>query len=66
VGVVEVPEGDVPCAAGYVEDVLGWGVRRVGGEAWVEGGYVVISVRRHLLVIVVCDEKGFTAARMAL
>lgn len=42
VGMIQVAEGDVACAAGYVEDVLGWGVRWVGGEAWVEGGYVVI------------------------
>lgn len=50
VGVVQVPEGDVACAAGYVEDVLGWGVGRVGGEAWVERGDVVISVVRRILV----------------
>lgn len=44
--VVQVPEGDVARAAGYVEDVLCWGVGWVGGEAWVEGGDIVISVRR--------------------
>lgn len=57
-GVVQVPEGDVACAAGYVEDVLGWGVGRVGGETWVEGGNVVVSVRRRLLAILPEDIMG--------
>lgn len=44
---VQVAEGNVACAACYVEDVLGRrvGMVRGGGmEAWVEGGDVVISV----------------------
>lgn len=57
-GVVQVPEGDVARAAGYVEDVLGWGVGRVGGEAGVEGGDVVISVTRLLLATSIWQGNG--------
>lgn len=43
--VVEVSEGNVAGAAGYVENVLSWwGVGRGGVVAWVEGGNVVVSI----------------------
>lgn len=46
VRVREVPEGDVARAAGDVEDVLRRGLAAARGVgAWVEGGYVVVSVR---------------------
>jgi len=48
VGVVQVPEGDVPCASCNVEDVLRFGIVRVGGEAGREGGYEVVpELGRH-------------------
>lgn len=49
VGVGEVAEGDVAGAAGDVEDVLRGGFGGGCGarvEAWVEGGDVVVSVKR--------------------
>lgn len=61
-----MPEGDVACAAGYVEDMLSWGMRWIGGEAWVEGGYVVISAVGRMLVMVVWNGKGYTVAQSDL
>lgn len=57
VRVREVPEGDVARAAGDVENVLRRGLAAARGVgAWVEGGYVVVSVRWG-------EEGGWWSAR---